>query len=1274
MGAASEPERAAAPAPAPAPRNAEEEPPPFFEPEEAPRGAAPKRPPDLIEFLASRGGLADDAAGDLRAMDAHKRFIPGAGQLVRKAGGMSLDEAREAAEEAGYLRPDSDINDLLGSIDDNLRGRHVFSDRDLSEAEDWRGQGAFGSGAPGQPERYKGDRLGDFERLKAEIDDNPHHAAAAYVRLAGRVTGDEHLVALDRDGRTISANTSSLPDQVFPPPELSARLTDPDAHVTVHHNHSIPTALSGEDIGALAQRGLDRVVAHGHDGHFSAAALTDQMRLALDRVRRLGGAPDVALKRLYFGARAPVQQMLQPEVMSGRITLDDAGAAASEIANRALQDAGIIDYEGTRPLPPALDKRLADTLYQRALSGALEEARRYGIKNPSRPMVGLPWRAGSLRPEQEMERLFGVSQKPPGRPEPLADQGRPGSGAQGPRGGAQNGTGDEGEGLGSGARQPRAPEEGQLVIPGAERSARQAAEAREVAGRGKLQPKKPQKEADEGLFKEAPDKRQGSLFSSGRQLELPVEQRQQARRNGRIAGSFLGKIFSPSTVGPNAERTAAIAREEHGQARRVTQQARATLEEFRNRAPNLGTPEGDNLMAYIEGRSTGAKLADPAMQQTADTIRAINKDRQNALRQLPGQSQRAFIEDYFEHMWDLTAAQAQQAAARWASTTRGGAWQGSGRMLKARTIPTYADGMAMGLPPKFPNIVDGEMASVANADRFISTNRILMRMKAEGLAREFFRGQAPDGWTKLKGNLVDRARPLGENGAAPTHTYAPEDAARVYNNMVSRGVWDKAAGPLYEKLLRFKNFQTMAELSFSAFHASTMATEAMFSQIGRAAGLIKDGRPVEAARVFATFPVAPVRNYFAGRKMAAEYLQPGSQGTEISRAMGLLSKANMSPIGRGESQYFAGTKGAFGQNVTQGGIRMKLKGMRRDLKDAFAEMGRDLGSKDALGLVGHISQNLARTMDTVSSPLFDHAIPRLKAGAALDRMTDWLNAHPGAALDEQLKAARDISDSIDNRFGELNYDNVFWHSAMKQLAFLSLRAFGWDLGTHREIEGGLADVARGRWSPRVEYLVGLGIGSTLLNGVATYLKTGHAPQSPMDLFAYDTGQKDDRGHEIRAMLPGYAREYVSTAMNIFARGLGQGAQGYGYNKLASSWQSAWELLTNRDYRDDPIGPPGAGVLTARSRAQLPEFLKRYLTYALDRFVPINWRAQLGLEPARDMRGVSDIEQAMAARPAPFAVKEPLAARAFFEHQAADPQSAEERWRVKLRRERRAARP
>jgi hypothetical protein len=88
-------------------------------------------PPSLLQFLASKGGLGPDA--ELQAIGAHSHTVNvdgvGRRKLVRQ-GGWPLDYAREAAEEAGYLRGDhkgtSGVNDLLDAVDAEMRGQKRY--------------------------------------------------------------------------------------------------------------------------------------------------------------------------------------------------------------------------------------------------------------------------------------------------------------------------------------------------------------------------------------------------------------------------------------------------------------------------------------------------------------------------------------------------------------------------------------------------------------------------------------------------------------------------------------------------------------------------------------------------------------------------------------------------------------------------------------------------------------------------------------------------------------------------------------------------------------------------------------------------------------------------------------------------------------------------------------------------------------------------------------------------------------------------------------------
>lgn len=99
---------------------------------EAVRKIKENKPTSLIQFIKNNGGIQDEH-GELKALDA-LRQRPG---LVSKKG-MTLDEARRMAEEAGYFGTNAknegmtSTADLLDLIDKELRGQKVYTEEGQS--------------------------------------------------------------------------------------------------------------------------------------------------------------------------------------------------------------------------------------------------------------------------------------------------------------------------------------------------------------------------------------------------------------------------------------------------------------------------------------------------------------------------------------------------------------------------------------------------------------------------------------------------------------------------------------------------------------------------------------------------------------------------------------------------------------------------------------------------------------------------------------------------------------------------------------------------------------------------------------------------------------------------------------------------------------------------------------------------------------------------------------------------------------------------------------
>lgn len=82
--------------------------------------------PSLVDFLRSKGGVVDEG-GDLASREVDAENKPFQRNLIQPETGLPLDRAREAAAEAGYLDHQTSIADFLDKLEEEFRGKPVFS-------------------------------------------------------------------------------------------------------------------------------------------------------------------------------------------------------------------------------------------------------------------------------------------------------------------------------------------------------------------------------------------------------------------------------------------------------------------------------------------------------------------------------------------------------------------------------------------------------------------------------------------------------------------------------------------------------------------------------------------------------------------------------------------------------------------------------------------------------------------------------------------------------------------------------------------------------------------------------------------------------------------------------------------------------------------------------------------------------------------------------------------------------------------------------------------
>jgi hypothetical protein len=677
----------------------------------------------------------------------------------------------------------------------------------------------------------------------------------------------------------------------------------------------------------------------------------------------------------------------------------------------------------------------------------------------------------------------------------------------------------------------------------------------------------------------------------------------------------IEKIFSPGTISPEAGAAEGALRAAGGQAAQSTAQTAATLEPFHKVVNAMPDANRLSFMDYVEGSTQGPLTQD--LQSFANVLRGAFEKRMTKLQALPSTAQAQFIADYFPHFW-----KDPKAASNFAETFAGYGKQGSKASLQKRTMPTIADGIKAGLEPLTTDPIEATMRYVQSMDRFIASTEVLDAAKANGTIR-YFRPKVmgasgnpegfkvPDGWVKLNGR--------GSVNATGAQAYAPADWARVYNNYIDQG-WNKseAWGPVLNAAQGASNAITAMELGLSGYHAVTMAQEAVISEVAKGISQIVGGKPIRALGTIASAAVAPIRSAMQGSKFEQVYLGRTPGTPDFRRIVDLGVQAGMRAVGKGHApDYRFSAAGSFWTAFKRGAFKQEMSASFSSIKGPFSA-AREAG------------KTLGRIMETVAQLVFEKYIPRLKNGAFYSTMHDWLQSNPMASYDEQVKAARMIWDSIDNRFGEMVQDNIFWNKTLKQTAQLGMRSYSWNMGTIREIGGGVRDIARvatgqGEWTPKASYVVALPIVVGTLNAAYQYLKTGISPDSVDQLVAPMTGGDapgfGGRGTvPERAMGPGYQKDVLGWYHDWKQEAT---------NKVATGPRMLYEGVMGQDWRGDPIAQPGADV---------PTWLSDYFNWVVQSLGPISGRQLMRGEKTGS--NISTLEMLLGIRPAAPYLQDP----------------------------------
>ena len=462
------------------------------------------------------------------------------------------------------------------------------------------------------------------------------------------------------------------------------------------------------------------------------------------------------------------------------------------------------------------------------------------------------------------------------------------------------------------------------------------------------------------------------------------------------------------------------------------------------------------------------------------------------------------------------------------------------------------------------------LLKVREMDKWLMGRSVINEMKEQLAKFVHSKKTAPDGWVAIQdpiGTVYGRSD-KGELVVRGRY-YAPREAADLLNNHLSPGLRGKA---IYDAYMWIGNSLNQLQLALPGFHAATRAVNAVASKQALALEALARGEVKEGLKALARSPFAPVTDIVTGEQL--------------------------------------------------------LKGYRADVP----------GDPEIAAMVDHIVQAGGRaSLDPLyKNDTWKNFTTALRSGN-----------YPGAAFAdlarlEMRRLARDASptdvrgamqkawDSVDNRFGQVVYDNLFLNRVLKDVLHASVRSVGWNLGTLRELGGGIYDLtlpqfrrhagdgpgerAEPRLSHRTAFLVSMSVTTGLMAAVYQFLHTGQLPQGPKDLVFPRTGDTAPDGSEQRVSMPGYLKDaYALTAKPL------QTAEHKLHPFLSLIAQSA----ENVDYY---------GVEIRHKDDPLVEQLRDYVAYLAKEMTPIalqsaskrrqegsGWKgtleSQLGISPA-----------------------------------------------------------
>lgn len=646
-------------------------------------------------------------------------------------------------------------------------------------------------------------------------------------------------------------------------------------------------------------------------------------------------------------------------------------------------------------------------------------------------------------------------------------------------------------------------------------------------------------------------------------------------------------------------------------------------------------PRPDQI-TFIDRVKRGEEQPTPELEQAARFIRGVDSDSWQALdaaAKAAGfkDSPVKWLDNHYRVMWKKIPG----------SVDRGGApgqgrrpLRGSRGMAKEHTLADMSEGIERGGVPFSYNPITNLKMSLADIWKYTTALKMWSWAKEHGFA-SFVRGpfpKLPESMVWMDDSIADVWFPA-ESGEGLIHggKYAVEEGfGRLINNFLSRDLIRQAKTG--RGLMWLKNATTSLELALSAFHAVFETGETVASNIGL--GLSK----LYNRGLLQKDSSALVSGLMDLIKSPASPVHVATLGAAFRKAAGRPDEFWKTAPGKAFLALHPDARDLINHLFTGG---WKPTEVEADWKNqsvrAFVDAISDLKSGTSSNYIGAGLRAFPAANEFLMGPLFDVYIPNLKIGQFVKEMREGMKQNDlkygaqGYYVDRQgrrydrptnTELARKIWRLVEDRFGELNYDTLFWNNTFKSAMQLMFRSVTWKLGSVEAFAGAFGgqgkefvNAFKERRAPELHrnaaWLFGIFLTTAVLGTIIQTVFARKKITGLTDLVFPRIDPNDDR---VRVSIPTYFKDLIH---------LVHSPTGYVKASLAGWIGRVADLLSNKDYygvqirdTDDPATRQALQVGKYATQSILPFSIRGYKNLSSQQENAIRKSmALLGINPA-----------------------------------------------------------